>query len=103
MLAFVGLMVTIPAMVLCLSGLLGLDPPSILSHPVAVLGGLALALAMNVPPVANVSARLQEGSLVGTITIRLKGRFVNVTTIVLSLALFSMIALYLFLENFQAR
>lgn len=56
-LAIVGLVVTVPALLMCLLGPLGLEPPRILTHPVVILGGLALALAMNTLSVAHVDGQ----------------------------------------------
>lgn len=103
MLAIVGFVVIVPALVMCLLGPLGLEPPRILTHPVVILGGLALALAINTLPVAHVNARMEDDNFVGSVTISLKGSLMNFGVIALSLVLLATIAFYLFVENFQAR
>lgn len=103
MLAIVGFVLTVPALLICLLGPLGLQPPRILTHPVVILAGLALALSMNTLPVAHVNARMEDGDFVGSVTISLKGSLMNFGVIALSLVLLATIALYLFVENFQAR
>ena len=102
-LAFVGFVVTVPALLICLLGPLGLEPPALLSHPAVILGGLALALAMNTLPVAQINARIKDHKFVGSITIDLKGSLMNFAVIGLSLVLLATIAVYLFVENFQRR
>jgi len=102
-LAVAGFVVTVPALLICLFGPLGLEPPPVLTHPVVILGGLALALAMNTLSVAHVNTRIQDHKFIGSITISLKGRLMNFAVISLSLVLLATIALYLFVENFQPR
>jgi hypothetical protein len=103
MLAIVGFVVTVPALLICLLGPLGLEPPALLTHPVVILGGLALALAMNTLPVARVNARMEDGNFVGSVTISLKDSLMNFGVIALCLVLLAIITLYLFVENFQPR
>jgi hypothetical protein len=103
MLAVVGFVVIVPALLLCLSGLLGLEPPSLVTHPIAVLGGLALALAVNVLTIAHFDAHLKDGSFVGAVTVNLKNSLMNFSVAALSLMLLTTIMIYLFVENFQPR
>ncbi len=105
MLAVIGFVGIIPALLICLSGLSGLNLnlPQILIHPLVILGGLALALAINALPITHLNAHLEDNNFVGSVTVRLKGSLMNFGVIVLSLALLATIAVYLFVENFQPR
>ena len=102
-LAVVGFVVTVPALLICLFGPLGLEPPRVLTHPVVILSGLALALAMNTLSVARVNARMEDDNVIGSVTVNLKGSLMNFGVIGLSLVLIVTIAVYLFLENFKPR
>jgi len=84
-------------------GPLGLEPPRILTHPVVILGGFALALGMNALSVAHVNGRMEDENFIGSVTISLKGSLMNFAVIGLSLVLLATIVLYLFVENFQPR
>lgn len=44
-----------------------------------------------------------EGTLVGTISVRVRGNAMNLTALMLSCLLFTTITAYLFVENFQPR
>jgi hypothetical protein len=79
-LAAIGVFLILPALVLCLSGLLKFDVPYSLIHPALVIGGL-----------------------VGALALKLRGSLINLCVASLSLALLGVIALYVFVENFQPR
>ena len=106
-LATIGLISVIPALLLVTSGILqsafGLTEVSdsllVVDHPVIILGGLMLALALNILPIIKIKWQAEDGSLVGMI--RLKGRLFNIMITFLSLFLVSLIFLYLFVENFD--
>jgi hypothetical protein len=102
-LAAVGVFLIIPALALCLSGLLKFNVPSVLIHPALVIGGLIGALALNLFSIAHAHTQLENGNLVGGISIKLRGSLINLGVISLSLALLGLIALYVFVENFQPR
>src|SRR2546430_14476723 len=68
-LGLTGLVTPMPATVLVVSGLLGLDAPAGLVHPALVLGGLALAFVANVLAVARVAAGGGGGGLRREVTI----------------------------------
>ena len=101
--AVLGLVLILPACLVCLSGLLGLPVPDAFIHPVLVMGGLLAALALNVLPVLSVKAHREDGSLVGSVSLRVEGGLPNLMVVSVSLLLAAVIALYLFLENFQPR
>jgi len=102
-LGLTGLVTLMPATVLVVSGLLGLDAPAGLVHPALVLGGLALAFVANVLAVARVAAGVREGAFRGELTIQLTGRALNLAVVVAGVALAGAIFTYLFLENFRPR
>ena len=102
-LAAIGALLIVPALLLCLSGFLKFQVPSSLIHPSLVIGGLVGALVINLLPIARAHTHLEEGNLVGALSIKLRGSLINLCVISLSLALLGVIALYVFVENFQPR
>jgi len=86
-----------PALLLCLSGLLQLSASNVLIHPVLVLGGLMLAIGLNIMPVLK--AQIDNGNVVSVV--RIKGRLLNLSLLVLSLLLLATIMAYGFIENFR--
>jgi hypothetical protein len=102
-LAAVGAFLIIPALALCLSGLLKFNVPYSFIHPALVIGGLIGALAINLFPIATAHTHLENGNLVGALSIKLRGSLINLCVVSLSIALLGVIALYVFVENFQPR
>jgi hypothetical protein len=102
-LAAVGLLLMIPALTVCLSGLLKFNVSHGLIHPAFVIGGLVGALALNLFPIASAHTHLEDGNLVGALSIKLRGSLINLGVAFLSLFLLGLIALYVFVENFQPR
>jgi hypothetical protein len=102
-LAAIGAFLIIPALVLCLSGLLKFDVPYSLIHPAFVIAGLIGALAINLLPIASAHTHLENGNLVGALSIKLRVSLINLCVASLSLALLGVIALYVLVENFQPR
>ena len=98
-----GFVLLLPACTLVLSGLLGLDPPAALVHPLPLLLGLAAALILNLSTAVNVRGRCENDSLLGGVAIQLKGRLLNLAVVAIALLLVGAIALYLFVENFAPR
>lgn len=86
-----------PALLLCLSGLLQLSASNVLIHPVLVLGGLVLAIGLNMMPVLK--AQIDDGNVVSVV--RIKGRLLNLGLLGLSLLLLATIMVYGFIENFR--
>jgi hypothetical protein len=95
--AVVSAIFIVPAMLLCLSPLLQLSAANVVIHPVLVLGGLALAIGLNMMRV--LSAQIDKGNIVGLV--RIKGRLLNLSVLGLSLVLLVMIMVYGFIENFR--
>lgn len=102
-LAVAGFVLLLPALILVSSGLLGLEPPAALVHPVMVMGGLLLAFTFNALPVLRVRFGQDGGNLVGTISVRVRGSVMNLMALALSCLLVATITAYLFVENFQPR
>ncbi len=86
-----------PALLLCLSALLQLSASNVLIHPVLVLGGLVLAIGLNMMPVLK--AQIDDGNVVSVV--RIKGRLLNLGLLGLSLLLLATIMVYGFIENFR--
>jgi hypothetical protein len=102
-LAVMGVFLIIPALAVCLSGLLKFNVPYGLIHPALVIGGLIGALAISLFSIASAHTHLENGNLVGALSIKLRGSMINLCVASVSLALLGVIALYVFLENFQPR
>jgi asparagine N-glycosylation enzyme membrane subunit Stt3 len=103
--ATAGFVLLLPALSLVSAGLADSDirlAPALV-HPVVVMGGLALAFLINAWSVMRVGVRKDDGTVVGTIAVRLRGSMMNLAAIGLSGLLVAIIAAYLFVENFQAR
>jgi xanthine/uracil permease len=64
---------------------------------VLVLGGLMLAIGLNMMPVLK--AQIGKGNIVGVV--RIRGRLPNLSLLVLSLLLLTTIMVYGFIENFR--
>ena len=101
--AVLGFALLLPAFVLVSTGLLHLERPAALVHPILVMGGLLLALGLNALPVFRVRFGHQEGALVGTVSLRLRGAGLNLVALSLSCLLLTTITVYLLVENFQPR
>lgn len=101
--AVAGFVLLFPALILVSSGLLGLEPPAALVHPVLVMGGLLLACTLNAVSVLRVRFGQDGGNLVGTISVRVRGSVMNLMALAISCLLVATITAYLFVENFQPR
>jgi len=101
--AVAGLVLLFPALILVSTGVLGIERPDALVHPVLVMGGLFLAFMLNAWSVLRVRFGQDGDNLVGTISVRVRGSAMNVMALVGSCLLFATIAAYLFVENFQPR
>jgi len=101
--AVLGLLLLMPALALTSSGLLGKEPSPVLTHPALVVGGLFLALALNMISVLRIRLRHDDGTLVAAISVRLRGAILNLTALTISCLLSVTIVAYLFVENFQPR
>ena len=111
-LAVIGFLFDLPAFIIVSIGLLqnlsgiedigervGLTPQSLITHPILVVGGMLLAIGLNVIPIFRIRIEPQQGTLVTTISTELK--FFNLAVLGLSLFLFCSILGYAFVENFR--
>lgn len=100
-----SLVLVLPAVLLVTTSLVGTEAglPAVLVHPLTVMGGLALALVLSAVRVFRVHIAHEPGAVVGTVALRLRGTGLPLSTFALSLLLLGIIAVYLFLENFQPR
>lgn len=101
--AVLGFALLLPALVLVSSGLLGLEPAGALVHPVLVMGGLLLAFALNAILLFRVRIGQEEGALIGTVSLRLRGTALNLTALSLNCLLLATVTAYVLVENFQPR
>jgi hypothetical protein len=72
-----------------------------LISPVAFLGGLGLALAVNLYAVLRLNVAREDGALVSTV--RLETKLANIAVVVVSALLLGTLVGYFFLENFVYR
>jgi hypothetical protein len=101
--AVVGFLLLMPAAMLVGCGLLGLNPPAPLIHPVVLIGGLTAALVINLASTVTARAKHEEGALLGGLAIQFEGRALNLAVLVGGLLLVGTIAVYVFVENFVPR
>jgi len=71
----------------------------LLQHPATILIGLALALALNLVPLLRLRLERQDGSLVGSVALRIRGSHLAVG--LLAAGLLVVIFGYSFTENFR--
>ena len=106
--ATIGILLLLPALLLAVGGLLFslfgvaaindmIGGDLFLFHPIVILGGMAIALSVNLLSVLRF--QWQEGNLVSVI--RVRGKMVNLGLIVLIGTLAALIFVYLLAENFQ--
>ena len=101
--AVAGYLLLLPAFVLVSTGLLDLERPDALVHPILVMGGVCSALAINALPVLRFNFATDGDSLSAAISLRVRGRGMNLTALMMSGLLLATITAYLFVENFQPR
>ena len=103
--AILGLVLLLPALLLVSTGLFHLDLtlPGALVHPVPLMGGLLIAFALNGLHLLRARFGYEDGAVVGTMSLRLRGAGLNLTALGLSAVLLATISVYLFVENFQPR
>ena len=102
-LAWISLLLVLPAFVLVAGGLSGQEVPTLVVHPVLVMGGLLGALALSLLSVLQVRMDSQPDQLVTTLSLRLRGAGLNLVAFFVASALLATIAVYMFLENYQPR
>ena len=102
-LALVGVVFLLPAGVLVSSGVLGLSVPSVVIHPLLVMGGLLIALLLNSVSVFRVQTERGPNDGVAAVTLRIANQRFNLAVLAMSVLLLAVIFAYLFVENFQPR
>jgi hypothetical protein len=102
-LALAGLIFLLPASVLVSSGVLGFTAPSLVIHPVLVMGGLLIALLLNSLSVLRLQIEREQNDGVSAFTLRVANQRFNLAVLVMSVLLLAMIFAYLFVENFRPR
>jgi hypothetical protein len=101
-LSAIGLVLLLPATALIISSVVGFNVPSGLIHPVLVMGGLTVALGVNLAAVLKVNAE-REGSRFASLTIRIGAKPLNLAVVgICALLLFTLLG-YAFVENFRPR
>lgn len=104
--AVAGFVLLVPALILVSTGVLELETPDgfdALMHPALLMGGLFLALALNAWSVLRVRFGQDGDSLVGTVSLRVRGSAMNLAVLGVGGLLLAIITAYLFVENFQPR
>jgi len=101
--AVLSLVPLLPALVLVSSGLLGLEPAGVLVHPLLVMGGLVTAFGMNAIRLLRVRIGQDEGALVSTVSVRLRGTALNLAALSLSCLLLATVTAYVLVENVRLR
>lgn len=98
LLAAIGALLLIPAVLVFLAGVLDLRADLPLIHPVLVLGGLAFGFLLNV--LAAVALTVRTGGRAVVAEVRLKGSWLNLVVAGISLGLTAALGAYAFGENF---
>jgi hypothetical protein len=98
-LAPLGALLVLPAVLVPAAGALGLHPSSPFLHPVVVLGGLLVALLLNVMAVFRLHFQRDDSGLLGSV--RVLARWPNLAVVVVSSVLAAGLLGYGFLENFR--
>ena len=101
-LALASSVLLLPALILVCSGLLHLEAPAALIHPVLVVGGLLLALAFNAPSVFRLNLRKEGVELVCTLSIRMRESSMNLIALGASVLLISLVFGYVIVENLHS-
>jgi hypothetical protein len=96
-----GLILLLPAAMLVTTGLLELDRPAFVVHPVLVMGGLAVALVWNAATLLRVAVHREPDAVVGVVRVKVRG--LGLVVLGLGAALLMVIAAYLLVENFHPR
>ncbi|HEU0298830.1 MAG TPA: hypothetical protein VFR37_05230, partial [Longimicrobium sp.] len=93
--AAAGFVLLLPAIILVSTGLLGLDRPEAVVHPVLVVGGVAAAFVLNALSVLRVRFGRDDDGVVGTIALRVHGSALNLAVLAMGGVLFAVITAYL--------
>lgn len=100
--AAIGVVALIPSVVLVGFGIFGMLVPRMLTHPIVVLGGVVLALVINVG--ASIRWRMQANAdgVAMECDVRLRYRGINRTVIIAGGAIAAVVLMYVMSVNFGA-
>jgi hypothetical protein len=101
-LSAIGLVLLLPATSLVISSVVGFNVPPALINPVLVMGGLTVALGLNLAAVLKVNAE-REGSHLAALTIRIGAKPLNLAIVGICALLLLTLLGYAFVENFRPR
>lgn len=101
--AGVGAVALIPSVALVAGGVLGFAVPRLLDNPLIVLGGIALALLVNVGASMHWRAEANRDGVRMEVDLRLRYRGVNRAVIITAGVVATMLLMYMIGENFRPR
>ncbi len=101
LLALLGGVGLVPALILVTLGLSGGSPPKVVDSPVFVLGGLLLAVVTGLLVATKWEVHQERGGIRISVTIR--RQLANLAVLAIALGLSAILAIYLFTENFRPR
>ena len=93
----------LPAAILVVGGVSRADIPLGWIHPLLLLAGLTLCVALNLPAVGEGRLARAPDGFEASLHFRIGGRAANWATLLVAASLATAIAGYLILENFQPR
>ncbi len=101
-LALLGVCFLIPALLAVASGLLGFSVPLALISPFLVLPGLLAAAGLSTAALVRVGPESRPNGGIAAINVRIEARLLPLAVVAVSVLLASVLATYLFVENFRA-
>jgi hypothetical protein len=102
-LASIGFLFLLPALLAVISGLFGFSVPVILISPFLVLPGLLAGFGVSVAELVRVRLESRPTGGVPAINVRIEARPTALAIAAMSVLLASIVATYLFVENFPAK
>ncbi len=97
--AALGALALVPSVVLIVAGVSGAAVPRLLSHPILVLGGIAVALVANIGASINLRSQATADEVTLECDVRVRYRGVNRTVLLVAGTLAFIILGYLLVEN----
>lgn len=98
--AVIGVMALIPSVALIAFGVFGMVVPRMVTHPIVVLGGVALALLINVGASIRWRMEANPDGVAMECDVRLRYRGLNRSVIIAGGSIAAVILMYLMVENF---
>ena len=102
-LGLAGSLFLIPALLLISTSLMSIEPPASLVHPVLVVGGLLLAIAVNAAITLRLRLQREGPFLAGTLLLRAHGTAMNLLTLAVAALLLLAVMTYVLLEQIASR